>query len=264
MRYMIHTKLALIFAALLCVASSVGVCAAADLYLFDEARLLSPSEARTLEARLAEISSRSGVDVAIYADRALDGDDVVDKFDEIADSGVFGNDMVVLVIGLAGDRNMHIGTQGYGIRALTDAGIEYIFDRMVPSFKAGRWSEGMTVFADHVDSFVAQARTGRPFDVGNMPRGPLPIGGNIVLSLVIGFLIAIGVVASMKADLKSVHARQSAEDYTRAGSFAVTQRRDDFLYSTTTKRARPKKSSGGSSTRTSSSGATRGGGSRRF
>ena len=85
---------------------------------------------------------------------------------------------------------------------------------------------------------------------------------NIIISIAIGFVIALIVVSSMKQKLKTVELQRDATTYVKQGSMQVNVERDFFLYSTITRVAKPKNN--GSSTHTSSSGRSHGGGGGRF
>ena len=71
----------------------------------------------------------------------------------------------------------------------------------------------------------------------------------VMVSLGIGLVLAFLCTMGMRAQLKSVRTQDSAVDYVRQGSMALTRSNDIFLYHTVTKTAKPKdsdSSSGGS------------------
>ena len=125
---------------------------------------------------------------------------------------------------------------------------------------------------------------GEAYDVGHMPDDadddtePLSFGDWLrygpflrlwlPVSLVLGFLIALIVVACMKAKLKTVRPATRAADYVRRDSLSLSDSRDLFLYSNVTKTRIQQESSssggGGSSVHTSSSGSSHGGGGGKF
>ena len=74
--------------------------------------------------------------------------------------------------------------------------------------------------------------------VGSM-LGPTVVF-TIPVALGMGFSPAIIAVSSMKRQLKTVRRQSGASDYTKAGSFAITDRKEIYLYQTMSKRARPK------------------------
>lgn len=58
--------------------------------------------------------------------------------------------------------------------------------------------------------------------------------------LLIGLIIALAVVGSMKASMKSVGMQAQANNYTKEGSFSLTEKQDIFLYSNLERTPRPK------------------------
>ncbi|MEI3339176.1 MAG: TPM domain-containing protein [Eubacterium sp.] len=62
------------------------------------------------------------------------------------------------------EREWHISTTGYGITALTDAGIEAISEQFLPYLSDGDYEEAFLTFADTCDEFVTQAKEGNIYD----------------------------------------------------------------------------------------------------
>lgn len=239
--------------------------------LMDEAGLLSSDEAAEIKAKLDEISERQKFDVVIATVNSLSGKTPREYADDLYDYSGFGfgenKDGVLFLISME-DRDWYITTTGYGIAAITDAGREYIADKFTGYLSDGDYAEAFRIYANEVDRFVTNAaETGKPYDVGNLPHDPLSLIW-IPISLVVGLIIAAGVVGGMKSKLRSVSFAAAADSYVKSGSMNVRESRDMFLYSTVSRTAKPKdndsSSSGGSSTHTSSSGTTHGGGGGKF
>ena len=235
--------------------------------LVDDARLLSSSEKTELLARLNEISDKHGMDIVIVTVDSLDGKSPRAFADDYYDSCGYGKDGVLLLVAM-NSRDYYISTAGYGITALTVAGIDYISDRFVGHLSDGDYAEAFETYAALCDEFISEAKGGTPYDHGNMPKEPYPFFQNLLIFLVIGFVIAFIVTAIMRSRLKSVRSKAGASDYVREGSFRLTRSHDFFLYRTVSRRARPKdnggSSGGGSSTHSSSSGRSHGGGGGKF
>ena len=62
---------------------------------------------------------------------------------------------------------------------------------------------------------------------------------HILIALVIGFFLAFAVVSSMKAKLKSVSKRETAQEYVKQNSLKLTTKTERYLYSKTEKRDKP-------------------------
>lgn len=238
--------------------------------LVDEANLLSDSEERELLANLDEISTRQQFDVAVVTVASTGGKTPRDFADDFYDYNGYGygttKDGVLLLLSMA-ERDWYITTTGYGITAITDAGLQFIGEKIVPDLSDGKYAAAFGRFADWSDRFVSQARTGQPYDIGNMPKEPVhPLW--IPGSLLIGLGLALIPLGIMRAQLRTVHKQPAASAYVPEDGFRLNHSDDYYLYSTVNRVARPKDNdsggSGGSSTHVGSSGSSHGGGGGKF
>ena len=239
----------------------------------DMAELLSDSDKTALLSRLDEISERQKLDIVVLTVNTLDGKTPRDYADDFYDYNGYGfgenKDGILLLVSME-DRDWWISTTGYGITALTDAGIEYISKKFLSDLSDGDYAQAFTTYAELCDQFITQAKTGEPYDIGNMPKEPFNVAWNILVAFVIGLVVAFVVTNIMKKQLKTVQLKSEANNYVKSNSMIVTENRDLFLYNQVSRRARPKEtdnrsgSSGGSSTHTSSSGSSHGGGGGKF
>lgn len=226
--------------------------------LVDEADLLTNSEEAALSAKLDEISLRQNLDVVIVTVDSTDAQTATEYADDTYDYNEYGEDGVLLLISVD-DREWAISTSGYGITAFTDAGLDYLIDQFADQMSAGEWNDAFHSFAELCDEFITQAKTGAPYDTGNLPKKPFtPILTGLV-SLGIGFVIAFFRMNKWKNQLYSVQAKAAAKDYVKGGSLKLTEQKDLFLYRRVDRREKSESSSGGSSTHTSSSGKTHSG-----
>ena len=262
---------ALVLAAALAVPAFAVEGGFADLYyrMNDSANVLTEDEDNELEDALEELSLRQSFDVVIATIESLesvDYDSMEAYADDLYDFCQFGygadRDGVLLLVSV-GDRKWHISTCGYGITAFTDAGIQYLGEQMTPDMADGDYAAAFRTFVQWSDAYIDAARSGRPYDVKNLPREPLSLM-YLFLALGIGLVLAWVVVSVMKSRLRSVAFQENAASYVREGSMNLTNQRELFLYRDVhrTEHVEEKDSdrSGGSSTHTSSSGTTHGGG----
>ena len=85
-----------------------------------------------------------------------------------------------------------------------------------------------------------EGATAAPASQKNVERiEPLPFI-YLPVCLLIGLIIALAVVGSMKASMKSVGMQAQANNYTKEGSFSLTEKQDIFLYSNLERTPRPK------------------------
>lgn len=248
--------------------------------LNDYAGLFTEEENQKLNAKLDEASERLQFDIVAVTSDNLGGKNYTDFADDFYDNNGYGYgdefDGALLLISMEPDNHMcWISTSGFGITAITDAGIEYFLDDIVDiGLASGDYYYAVDTFADLCDSFVVQARTGRPYDVGYMPYDKFDAATVIiwfVFAAVIGLIIGGIYTAVLKSKMKTVYLRQTADDYVKSDSLNITKSNEIFLYRNVTKTKRTPSNSGGgdrvgggSSTHSSSSGRTHGGGGRSF
>ncbi len=235
----------------------------------DRADLLTQREETDLLNVLDEISERQQVDIVVVTVDSLNGKSAMAYADDFYDDNGYGfgadHDGILLLVSME-KRDYWITTTGYGISAFTDAGIDYMEEMFVPALSDGAYARAFETYAELCDDFLTQAKTGRPYDRGNLPKAPFNVFGSIVISLIVGFVIAFLVMNTMKNELKTVRAQVAANNYVKKNSLNVTVKRDLFLYSTMRRTPRPKNTSsgGGSRTHSSSSGRSHGGGGGKF
>ena len=230
--------------------------------LVDQADLLTDAQEASLLSKLDSISNRQGMDVVVVTADTLDGKSPMAYADDFYDYNGYAEDGILLLVSME-DSDWWISTAGYGITAFTDAGIEYLGDRFVPSLSDGDYAGAFETYANHCDEFITQAKTGDPYDTHNLPKEPFNFLMNLAVSFVIGLVIAAIATAVMKGKLKSVRTQAGASSYVKTGSMNVKHRQDLFLYRDVNRTAKPKDSSG-SSTHTSASGRSHGGGGGKF
>lgn len=231
----------------------------------DNAGLLSASEIEKLSSKLDHISEDRQCDIVVLTEKSIANKSAMQYADDYFDYNGYGigkdSSGILLLVSME-NRDWHISTSGYGITAFTDAGIEYISKKFLPSLKSGNYTESFEMFADLCDNFLLQASTDKPYDRGNLPKDPLSkmwISGSILIGLFVAFVVT----SRMKKQLKTVNSEYKADDYVREGSLNVKNSRDMFLYSNVT-RHRREKSTSGSSTHIGSSGRSHGGGGGKF
>lgn len=247
--------------------------------LVDQADLLSDSEETELLAELDEISERQQVDVVVVTRKSLNGKSAMEYADDFYDRKGYGfgeeKDGILFLISME-ERDWYISTTGFGITAVTDAGLEYMSEQFLDDLKDGEYAAAFTRFAQLCDDYVTQARTGMPYDADHLPKEPFAFVEYLIMAFGIAFLISLIATGIMRSKLKSVNSQSAADSYVKTGSMKLTKEKDMFLYQHVDRREKPKDNdsgtgkintsshSGGSSTHTSSSGATHGGGGGKF
>ncbi len=234
----------------------------------DQAGVLSADEIEQLDTRLNAISGTYGLDIVIVTDTTDTITSAMAAADDLFDYGRYGigEDCsgVLLYINLS-TRDWWISTRGYGIYAFTDAGIDYIGEQITGDLGDGNYYTAFSDFASLCEKFVIQAKEGKPYTDGNLPKGPFPAVKFLLISVAAGLIVALIYALVLRGQLKSVAPKDSAADYIAQGSANVRDAGSFFLYRNIARTERPKEnSSAASSTHRSSSGATHGGGGGKF
>lgn len=231
-------------------------------HLVDNADCLTDSEEKEIRDRLDEISTRWDMDVVVLTVPNLGGRSAEAYADDFYDYNGYDKDGVLLLVAVE-SRDWAVSTSGYGIKAVTDYGLEHMKDMIIPHLSRGYYKAAFTNFAITCDRFIGLAKDGKPYDVPKKKTDP----GALFLILLCGMFIAWRLTDSMKEKLRSVQS-QSAADYVLQGSMNVTHRgKEIFLRKDVThvsKSEKKSENSGGSTTHTSSSGQTHGGSSGKF
>lgn len=286
-------KLTALLTALLILAVLVLPVSAVPLRLVDDADLLTPEEYSVLLDELDAVSLAYGADVVIYTLPSLEGHDITVWADTVYDAEGYGQGDdyagILFVISMA-EREWAISTCGEAIDIFTDSRQENMTNAMLGDLSAGHYAAAFHTFAGYCadlleagvptyeeDDFTyigfGELETGEVISPGfSSERGLSPLEA-IFFSLVIGLIVALIYTSILKGQLKSVAPAKNAANYTRDGSFNLTQSNEVFLYKNLS-RVRRQQNTGSSgtsrsgssrsSTHRSSSGRSHGGSRGRF
>lgn len=233
--------------------------------IVDKAELLTDEAKNKLESKLDEISKRQKFDVVVVTINSLNGKTSTNFADDFYDFNGYGfglnHDGVLLLVSI-NDKEWSISTSGYGTTALNDTGIKYISKKFLPSMKDKKYEEAFLIYANLVDEFITQAKTGRPYDSSNLPKDSFKFIKFLCVSTILGAIVSYLITSKMKHNLKSVKSAKNACSYIDSEKFSIDKTEDLFLYNNITKTL--KTSSTNSTTHKSSSGNAHGGSSGKF
>jgi uncharacterized protein len=113
-------------------------------WVTDNANILAPEQEQALNEKLEALKKQSGVDALIMTFPSLEGDDVDEYANRVADVWKVKGDKALLLLVFIGDRKIAIRT-GYGMEGdITDAfSSRVIRQTMGPYFKQGQYYEGL-------------------------------------------------------------------------------------------------------------------------
>ena len=235
--------------------------------LLDAADLLSDSEEADLLQRLNSISETHKSNVVILTVNEHTGP-VQDFADDYFDYNGFQADYYtsgILFMLSMEDREWAISTHGSAAEAFTDYGQEYLMDQMLPYLSDGDYYRAFSEYINVADRFFTLYEQGTPYDVNNTRAPKNPLAGAAV-SILIGIVVALAVVAFMARDLHTVHMNASAAGYQSHSGIKMKVHHDTYVRTTTARTKLPEHDnnsrgghSGGSTMHTSSSGSSHGG-----
>ena len=210
--------------------------------LDDGADLLDDEEFEKLNCDLFDISQKYQFNVAVITTNSLGNYDAQGYANQMFVSRQYGyentNDGILLLVSMD-QRDWCITRDGYGYTAFTDAGLQYISERVKKKLSSGDFYEAFTTYAELCDRFLKKAESGTPYDNGNFPRD-LPSPGAWAVIVGLGAALGVGVTLLFKRQLRTVRRNAAAQQYIREGSFELTRKEDTFLYSRVTRVRKPK------------------------
>ena len=230
--------------------------------LVDDANLLTASDKSSISSILDQISEQQQCDVIIVTVKSIsdnynisgDADAYAEDYFSENDYG-YGDtkDGILLLISIA-DNDWAIHSNGFAGIAFTSAGKEHIMGEVTPLLAENNFNEAFTTFAKKSDTFLTQAKKGKPYGEGNLPGKGITYV-TVLISLGIGIILALIITTQMKSALKTVHQQTKADEYVHEGSMNITVKRETFLYkdiSKTERQTSTNSSSGGGSNGSSS------------
>lgn len=243
--------------------SALPVFGASDekILIRDNGAVLTDSEVRSLSEKLTKVSRDRECDIAVLIVPSMNDRDALRYAHQLYDRNGYGQgsgkDGILLLIGVE-DREYAFSFNGFANDELTGAAKDLIEKKVKQALTKDDYAGAVDAFCAQCDYLLEMARNGESYNP--FPWIIIPI------SLILGFVIALISVNSMKRKLTGVRLAGNATNYVRPNSLNLRDCRDLYLYSTVTRVARPKDS--GSSGRSSSgggrSGGSRGGRSGRF
>ena len=230
-------------------APSVDSSQADEYFLFDEADLLTDSEAADIMEKLEAVSHTHNAQIVIVTIPSIEGGDVDEYLEYLYDGMSFGygdeHDGVLLLVCMD-PREYRILSNGFAGEAIDNSDIDKIGDAFVSDLSDGNYAEAFDEFIAQCDTYLDGHLNGYPFNFGK----------SLLISLVIGAVIGLIVALVLKGQLKSVRKQDQANTYVKPGSMQITLQNDIFLYRnvTRTKKESNSNSSGGGHSRSTGGG----------
>lgn len=268
-RVLTLTLAALLLAALLC-----GVGAAEQIYVIDNAGLLTAEEQAALNEQAARISDEYACSVSILTVDYLDGKSPEAYADDYYDQNGLGyngtEDGILLLVAMA-DRDYYITSAGQAQSAIMGERLYTLEDAFLSDLSQGDYYEAFSNFLSQCNYQLAHKDD--PMDEGgdgfrdDTPNPTRTVTGGI-LAAITGFLGSLIPTGVMKSKNNNVAQKQTAANYARPGSLQLSVQNDRYLR-TDTSRVRIQTDSGrgyggGGSSHISSGGVSHTGGGGKF
>ena len=242
-------RLLLIFCVLVLLIVPVN---AAAQRVMDNADLLNNDRELSLLNKADAIALKYQMDVAIVTVETTGYKTVQAYADDYYDFGGygFGDDNSGILFLLCMDtREFAFSTCGKAISVINDGDLADLEEKMLPDLRSGNYAAAFDAFLDGVE---AEYQSADPTSTKNIL---IRIG----ISLLVGLVVALIVIAIMRSRMNTARMQHDATNYMADGSYDLFRCHDIYLYSHT---SRTRKSS--STTHSASSGRSHGGRSGRF
>ena len=223
---------------------AVSVSAATDAFVYDDAGLLTEGERADLANRLARLSDTYNAQIVVVTIPSAEGNDpdaIVEYFyDNMGIGYGEGLDGVLLLVCMD-PREYRILSNGYCAAAIDPADINAIGSVIVNDLSEGDYADAFDIFAEKCEYYLDGHLNGFSFNFGM----------NLMIALMVGLVAGLITAKSLKGQLKTVHKKNEAKSYIKAGSMNLQTQNDVFLYRDVRRTAKPKdnntRSSGSSS-----------------
>ncbi len=257
------------FIGLLIIASlaflTVNVCANRELPLvYDSAQLLSGSEYDSLLNKLNELSDGIQAEIAVVTVNSLEGKSAMAYADDFYDENGYGygvNDDGILLLVSMSEREYYIKKHGTALQSIDDYELMDIEDSFIDYLSDGDYYLAFIRYAEAAEYYISE-------DGASYGNEPFDVKGALVISIVVGFVISLIIVLTMKHKMTTVRPAVNARSYVVSNSLKLHRESDRYLYAQVTRTPRSNSSSGGrsggGSSHRSSSGRSHGGRGGRF
>ena len=208
-------------------------------YIFDEYDLLTYDEIMDLDDMAREVIQRHdcGVYVMIVDDYTRYGSgDVIDVAGQLYDQYDLGEGArrsgVMLLLSMD-ERDYAIYVMGAGEDAMGSYVRDMLAERFKDDFADNNWSAGLEDYIRGCDEFLTPDEDG---DFQEVDSGREVDSGGIIISIVVGCLVALIVCLILKGKMKTAVKAVQADEYVVPGGIAITNRWDCYTHTTTTVR----------------------------
>ncbi|MCR4938823.1 MAG: TPM domain-containing protein [Treponemataceae bacterium] len=212
--------------------------------VMDYANLLSVSELDNLEMKISSLVNQYGMGIYIMTipDKSFveaegyDIQTIAEYIYEVLSLGLGEEKNGILLLMDMNEREYDICA--YGSRAhysFTDYGKDKLEEAFLDDFGENDWFGGFSLYVDEVERELIWAEKGDPVDVGSTSeslRELIGIPGILIVSFLIGLVLAFIVCWYFKLQMKSVRPAASAEKFISSNGIDYSEKIDDYIKTT--------------------------------
>lgn len=255
--------------------SSTPFASAEPSHVVDHAGLLTNEEILQLESKAQTLVDTYNMDIVILTTWGMDGKSAQTFAEDFYDDNGYGigsDDSGILLLIAMESREWFISTCGQAIYAFTDYGIDQLAGDILYDLSSGSYYYAFDTYLSLLPEYFKAYESGQPVDSysyhepdiyypGNSEehvyypnygydtteKDALYYGKTVLISLLIGALVAAIVLYFMRSAMNTAKPQRDAGSYVKSGSYRLNVQQDIFLYSRVTKTRRAENNSGGSS-----------------
>ena len=231
-------------------ACTLTVGAAAEVY--DGAMILNDREEEMLQARIESLGAIRDCHIIIYTEDYGNYATAEMSARTILEQSGAGNGVIFYVA--MGSRDWHVYTTGDAWDMFNSLAMDEIEIYSVENLSTGDYYLAFDEFLNVCEDVFEMANAGESY---TPPKRPEVLIFYLIIAAVIAFVTGLIWALVLKSKLTSVRLNHGASNYQDAGSFALSNNQDIFLYKNVTCVAKPK--SNGSSGIGGGGGGSRGG-----
>ena len=214
--------------------------AVASAQVVDDAMILTDSEEKLLHERIQGLADISDYEVIIYTEEYGSYATAEMSASVILESSG-AEDGVIFYVAM-GTRDWQVYTVGDAWYSFNGAAMDEIENYAVPDLSSGEYYLAFDKFLTVCEDVIRLDADGKSYTA---PKRPEVLVFYLIIAAVLAFVTGLIWALVLKSKLTSVKFNHGAVNYQDAGSFALSNSKDIFLYKNVTCVAKPK-SNGGS------------------
>lgn len=245
-------------------------------HVVDHAGLFSSEEIFLLENEARTLSDTYGMDVVIVTTWSMDGKSAQSFADDFYDDNGYGigsDDSGILFLLAMESREWYVSTCGQAIYAFTDYGIDQLVDKIIYDLSSGNYYYAFDTYLSMLPAYFDAYKNGKPidnysyyppgdnypgnsddhvyypdygYDFDTVEKDGLYYGKAVLISLLIGAVVAAIVLYCMRSAMNTAKPQRDAGTYVKSGTYRLNIQQDIFLYSRVSRTRRAENNTGGS------------------